>query len=81
MIKAQDKKKLFQDTKVAFEKSGIRQYAISNNLKWNYSISATRLTYGGNLIVGFNWGVEDNYDYEPQLILPEDRFKDLYDKK
>jgi hypothetical protein len=45
---------LFQDTKLAFEQSAIKQFAEERNLKWNYAISSTQLIPHTNLIVGFN---------------------------
>jgi hypothetical protein len=72
---------LFQDTKVAFEQSAIKQYAEERNLKWNYAISSTQLIPHTNLIVGLNWGVGAGEEHGPQKEIPKDTFKDLYDKK
>lgn len=77
----QDIQQLFTDTRAAFDKSSIKIFATENRLNWNYSISSTRLTSDNNVIVGFNGGATDNYDYPPQTEIPSDNFKDLYDKK
>lgn len=72
---------LFQATKTAFEQSVIKRYAEDRNLQWNYSIVSTQLTQNATVIVGFNWGVEDKKKYGPQIEIPKDTFKELYDKK
>lgn len=76
-----DIQQLFTDTRNAFDKSSIKRFATENGLTWNYSISSTLLTADNNVIVGFNGGATDNYDYPPQTEIPPDNFKDLYDKK
>ncbi len=80
-MKEESIQQLFKDTKEAFSKSPIKKYAEVNNHKWNYSVSATRLMEGANLIIGFNWGASGNKSYEPQMEVPKENFKDLYDKK
>jgi hypothetical protein len=77
----QDIQQLFIDTRAAFDKSPIKKFAEENRLNWNYSISSTRLTTDNNVIVGFNGGATDNYNYQPQTEIPSDNFKDLFDKK
>lgn len=72
---------LFTNTANAFDKSSIKIFAMENKLNWNYSICSTRITTETNLIVGFNCGATDNYDYLPQTEIPHDSFKDLFDKK
>lgn len=81
MILNEEVEQLFQDTKRAFECAPINKYASEHGLKWYYSISATKLTSNANVIVGFNWGVEGKYKYQPQTTIPNDNFKDLYNKK
>jgi hypothetical protein len=74
-------KALFEATKTAFQQSAIRKYAEANNEEWNYAITSTQLTPNSTVIVGFNWGVTAEDEYEPQTEIPDDTFKDLYDKK
>lgn len=76
-----DIQRLFIETKTAFEKSSIKNFAVANNLNWHYAISPTRLTTGNNVIVGFNWGAADNCAYKPQTQIPAKSFKELYDQK
>lgn len=72
---------LLSDTKAAFDKSPIKRFAEENRLNWFYSISSTRLILNNNLIVGFNGGAIDNYNYQPQTQIPTDNFKALFDNK
>ena len=72
---------LYLDTQAVFDKSPIKKYAEDNNFIWNYSISATRLKDGANLIIGFNWGAESGKPYAAQTKVPMENFKDLYDNK
>jgi hypothetical protein len=72
---------LFVDTKIAFENSPIKKYADQNGKQWYYSISSTRLNENSNVIIGFNWGAAGNDKYKPQVLVPHENFKDLYDKK
>lgn len=72
---------LFSETRKAFNKSPIKKFATNNKLNWYYSVSSTMLTADNNVIVGFNWGAEDNSDFQPQTEIPTKNFKDLYDKK
>ena len=72
---------LYLDTQAAFDRSPIKRYSEVNNFKWNYSISATTLKEGANLIIGFNWGVAGSNPYEPQMEPPKENFKTLFDIK
>jgi membrane protein YdbS with pleckstrin-like domain len=72
---------IITETSIAFDKSPIKKFATDKGLNWYYSISSTRLTTDNNVIVGFNWGAADNFNYQPQTEIPTENFKDLYDKK
>lgn len=71
--------KLLNETQKEFDKSDIKKFAIENNVKWNYSISATPLKEGCTVLVGFNWGAGKDQVYEPQSEMPTKSFKELYD--
>jgi hypothetical protein len=74
-------KKLFESTKMAFGKSDIKKYAEMNGHQWYYSISSTKLEKNQTVLIGYNGGAEIGVNYDPQLEIPPENFKDLYDKK
>ncbi len=74
----QELQELFNDTKIAFEKSPIKKFADDKSAKWAYTISSTELQQGKNLLVEFNWEVESKQKYTAQEFIPTINFKGLH---
>ena len=74
----QELQELFNDTKIAFDKSPIKKLADDKSAKWAYTISSTELQKGKNLIVEFNWEVESKQKYTAQEFIPTINFKGLH---
>ncbi len=70
--------KLLYSVKQAFLLSDVYKNFKQN--EWYYSVTATKLEKNKPLIVGFNWGAEKTYKYNPQCEYPFTLFEGLYDE-
>lgn len=71
---------LLDETRIAFEKSGIKAYSNEKDKVWHYSVCATPLKPDRLLLIGFNWGARTGEKYEPQLDMPEKGFMEMANK-
>lgn len=68
--------KLLYKIKQAYLDSDVRNI----NKDWKYSLTSTKLSKNKPLIVGFNYGAEENYQYNEQTNYPFAYFSGLYDE-
>lgn len=69
---------LLYETKQAYLLSDV--YKNFKDKEWYYSVTATKFMKNKPLIVGFNWGAEQDYKYSPQCEYPFTHFEGLYDE-
>jgi hypothetical protein len=69
--------KLLYETRQKYYLSDV--YQKHKDKHWYYSITATRFSKNRPLIVGFNWGAEKGYKYQPQCEYPFADFEGIYD--
>jgi hypothetical protein len=61
------------------------EYCIQNNKKWGYELIQTALIPSQPLVIGFNWGVDNNWQeytsgkaYQHQVVIEKQKMMDIY---